>query len=233
MEYTEGITALHHAIETNQIDSIKQLFFHPDVDVNATDKYGRSASRLAIEYCRPECIEALLTHKDINIDIKDEQDITPLQIAKLLPDTTSNEKYSQYKRKFEHNIELLQSFASLEHQFQSNSTTLTSLAKTDFIGYAEYSQMTLIPKIVDNEDSEALNYILNNNLISANARDADGFTPLDYTARSDDTERFQLLLAQKDIIVNAQNNVEFTPLHYAAYNNKIESSKLLLAHPDN
>ena len=47
----EGRTPLHSAIEMNVPEAITQLVSHPDIDVNATFKYGRTPLRLAVEDC--------------------------------------------------------------------------------------------------------------------------------------------------------------------------------------
>ena len=52
---------------------IEQLFSNKDIDVNITDQCGCSPLHLVIECSRLKCVEALLTHKDINIHLKDEQ----------------------------------------------------------------------------------------------------------------------------------------------------------------
>ena len=223
MEDNKRRIPLHYDNDNDCESFVNILLSHSETDVNATEIYWNTPLHLAVEDCWTTCVQALLTHKDINIVIKDEQNRTPLQIAKLLLDATSNEKSSQYKRMYEHIVSLLQSFASSEHQFQSNSITSKPVTDRKSIEDDRYSYTKpLIHEVVNNEDSEALKYILDNNLINANARDIFRSTPLHYSVRSDDTERFKLLLAQKDIIVHAQNNVGFTSLHNVTKDNKID-----------
>ena len=73
-------------------------------------------SYMSVEDCNQKCVEALLTHKDISIHIKDEQGRTPLEIALLLIHVASDEMYSGYKPKFESIVTLLQGYPFSEHQ---------------------------------------------------------------------------------------------------------------------
>ena len=82
---------------------------------------------MRIELCYPKCIEALLTHKHISIHLKDEQGRTPLEIAELLIDVASDEKYSTSKQNYKRILAFLQSFSLSDHEIQNLSATVISM----------------------------------------------------------------------------------------------------------
>ena len=80
---------------------MKQLLSYETAEVNAIDEYILTLLHDAIEYCRSNCVEDLLTQKDIHIHIQDEKGRSTLEIAGLLIVASSHENYFEYKRKFE------------------------------------------------------------------------------------------------------------------------------------
>ena len=188
---------------------------------------------MAVESSNNLCVQELLTCKDINIHIKNKQHRTPLHTAELLLLLSSNERYSEYKQKYESIVSLLHTFAVSDHQMQSDSTTLNPVSPTDYPEETPFSpRRTLIHQTVTNQDYEALALILKHNLINVNARDAHLRTPLEVAVTIDNVDFIKLLLSVKDINVNAQDYYEYTPLYTAVLLRHYEHTKLLLAHPD-
>jgi ankyrin repeat protein len=82
---------------------------------------------------------------------------------------------------------------------------------------------------IENDNIEAIKYLLDNNLIDINFQDEDRWSLLMHASCYNYVEMVKLLLSYKNIDINCQNKWKDTALILASYwNNKIETVKLLL-----
>jgi len=81
----KGITPFHVAVEAGNSDWVKRLLLLPNIsiDTNATRGDGRSALFGAIEASKDAIFHSLLNYRQtqINVDLKDNLNITPLQLS--------------------------------------------------------------------------------------------------------------------------------------------------------
>lgn len=88
---TMGRTALHCAAENCAVECVR-LFIGADAEVNAETLGGMTALHLAVRAKATGAVQALLEHKDILVDIENNERQTPLmlcrdpEIAKLIED---------------------------------------------------------------------------------------------------------------------------------------------------
>jgi hypothetical protein len=81
-------------------------------------------------------------------------------------------------------------------------------------------------------NNEAIEYLLDNNLIDINIQENNGLTPLIFATWNNKIEIIKLLLSYNDININYQTVGKNTALIWVSYNNRIEIVKLLLNHLD-
>ena len=155
---------------------------------------------MAVEYCRPKCIEALLTYQDINKQMKDEEGGTPLQIAELLIEVASNKKYINYKKQYEDIVVLL----------EGNSLDNIDVLSDPLDEEESPQHPPLIHTAVENNDPDTLSHIIAHSLISVNARNFCRDTPLHCAVLQDKAECVRQLLAAQEVDANAQNKTGHT-----------------------
>ena len=78
--HQKGMTALHYACKSSNIEVVKLILNHGGFDINARAN-GKSCLFLACKHNRIDIVRLLLQQNDINYNIKTPRGVTPLMIA--------------------------------------------------------------------------------------------------------------------------------------------------------
>ncbi len=78
-----GLTPLHIACEQDHIWVVENLLKSENVDPNAVMRDKSTALHIACKKGYARCVAELLTHKDILTNLKDNNGVTPLQLAEI------------------------------------------------------------------------------------------------------------------------------------------------------
>lgn len=68
-------------IRSGNEEAVRLLLDRPEIDVNFQSRHGENALIEAVTYRRYEIAKTLICRRDINLDIVDERDRTPLIMA--------------------------------------------------------------------------------------------------------------------------------------------------------
>jgi ankyrin repeat protein len=72
----DGFTALQIAIHCRSGEAVLELLQTPGLDINAQDRFGSTALKSAVSLHLPAIVDALLSHRGIDLGLKDEADRT-------------------------------------------------------------------------------------------------------------------------------------------------------------
>jgi ankyrin repeat protein len=208
---------------------IRQLL-KKGVSPNAKNKYNETALHLATAYNKPNIVNILLKHKDINATVTDFHGYTPLQIA--------------LAKGFQHIVKLLQkkAFCSIRpHDINMALIIATVLGNSEQVIYL-LQQHNANPNAQNNRNTSALHYaVLHNqtkiiNILlkeqgtNANITDAQGYTPLQYALAQTNFKIANLIEKQNHVkITNYDINMA---LILASYVNNMQNINTLLKQID-
>ncbi|MBQ6516003.1 ankyrin repeat domain-containing protein, partial [bacterium] len=209
---SEGRTALHRAVEAQDIDEVEKLLQNPDVNVNLKDKEGCTALIRASYKRDASIVEKLLQRSDIDVNAQGNGENTALIWA-------SYSNISEVVDKL------------LEHPD-------IDIRKEDFTGRTAFEwarkngRFDMAAKILNYERGvdKRKNVIFVGPDI--NAKDKRGFTPLLNAVDKSDIKEVEKLLQNPNVDVNAQTPNGNTALMIAANRGEVEIVKKILEHPD-
>jgi hypothetical protein len=80
-----GDIPLVTAIEQKDLEKVKRLLAHPQIDVNKYDKEGKTPLYHVLDYQYPSLLKVLLQHPNIDVNKPDLEGRTPLYLAAASP----------------------------------------------------------------------------------------------------------------------------------------------------
>lgn len=246
-------TALISAAHPGNEEILKLLLKYPSIDVNVRDNKGGTALSYAVrwtqglkkehlqkpavmsifDFHQKPIVELLLKHPNIDVNMEDNNKLTPLMHATLLGRTKT--------------VELLLKHKDIEINKKGN-LDCTALMMAAAFGQPEIVKLlisqpgininlknqdgaTALHQAVMNGHEDVVKLLLEHLNIDVNAKSNDGFTVLISAAGNGRKGIVKLLLKHPKINVNEQENTGFTALLNAATNGHTEIVKMLLEYP--
>ena len=189
---------LLQAADKGDMDALKQAL-DAGAEVNATDNYGRTALVLAAQNVHIECLNALLTHKDIKVNLQNKGGFTALMMATAQGHTKCLDALLTHKD-IQVNLQI------------NNNDGWTALMMATAKGH-----------------TKCLKALLEHKDIQVNIQNKNGKTALMFAAQNGHTTCLEALLERSDVQVNLQDNYGRTALMLAAVYGHTECLKALLA----
>jgi E3 ubiquitin-protein ligase mind-bomb len=194
------------------------LFLEKSDDINAQNKVGDTALHWAI---RMECkiaTKALLNHKDVNVNVRNADNHTPLHFACLNWKNIPVDLFNLILEK------------STDLNAQYDGALLYAIRRESEIATKELLKHKDVSVNVKNNDNHTpLHFaswwkdipmdsfkIILEKTMDINAQDHGGDTALHFAIRRESEIKTKELLARKDVNVNVTNNYRSTPLHFAS-----------------
>jgi ankyrin repeat protein len=210
-------TALHKAVERNQITVIQTLLDHPRSEINQKDGKGETALHIAVRKNNLD-IAKLLIQKKAEINVKMPEGETPLSIAykannieilKLL--ILSNVEMGQL---------LLQAIEDERKELvQFLLTEAAQLIDPSIVQTNEASKKSALMLAVEKKQTETVSLLLGHPKINIHQTDSAGNKALHYAALENDQESVKMLM-KKGASIKDKNNTQKTPLQLAKETNR-------------
>lgn len=234
----EGLTALHHAVKSGQLDVVRWLLQN-EAPVNAvTDKGGFApvylagvALAVALKKGDPvkilnsfeilKCIlqaPSIVLHKRANfLGLMPEHHEITVLVTKLLNDMS--QVWFLFNKEGSEKIGMMTRFGHQLKDFKDKQADFLMMEAKALLGlngrYME-NQSTLLHYAVLNHYVDLTKALLEDPEIDVNVQDIDGYTPLHFALLYKDPAIVALLLQHKNIRVDLKSNTQEYPLHYAA-----------------
>ena len=90
-----NFTPLMIAVARGTLADVKELLKDKDINPNIQSLDGNTALHWAVRGIKPEAVEALCKHKDIDVSLKDKSERTPLNLAEYM---LANGEYTQQEK---------------------------------------------------------------------------------------------------------------------------------------
>jgi len=207
-----GETPLHYAAMNNDLNLMKLLLSHPNINVNIKNK----SCQTPIFFVRSkEALQLLLKHPFVDINTKNLDGNTLLHVT----DNKNMIKILLGDRRIDPNISNLEGDSALFTENVEKIKILLDFPRVN-VNHQDHNGFALLHKT---ENKEIINILLNQYNIDVNRQDNNGFSPIFYASY----DKLQLLLKNKKINVNIQNNNGNTFLHCC---NDIPNIKEILQH---
>jgi ankyrin repeat protein len=211
-----GFTALGLAVLRKREEIVDMLLQKGDTDVNTSNGNG-SALHLAVQSENYAALKLLLAHPDINPNVQNARDNTPLQEAVYAGDKVSVRLLLEHPRTDvnlgnlarvtplimavqECHIKIVRLLLKRSdiHADQKDRCGMTAFAWAAFLGRSRIAKMLLLRPDVD-----------------LNSRDGDGVTPLGLSVKAGSEDIAAFLLCRPDIDINATDDFGWTALAHA------------------
>ncbi|KAG2019280.1 hypothetical protein GB937_005194 [Aspergillus fischeri] len=235
-----GITPFALAVANGNIGIAKALLDTDRVNVNFRDAQGRTPLHHAVLSKHEPSVLLLLSRKEIDIQLQDESQCTPLwcatecgnlDAAQLLLMYGANPNICDYHRITPLNNAICQRDTAMVELLLNQD----DLVIPRHVGWAERAQPTLCAAVCVG-DANILRMLLCHMAEWVNTYNYDGYQPLLLAVRRGDSSMVKLLLSHKDIDVNkrgidinAKDEWGTTPLWWATKSGHCSVVKRLLA----
>ncbi|WP_257282754.1 ankyrin repeat domain-containing protein [Endozoicomonas sp. SESOKO1] len=179
------------------------------------------------------CLEELLANRELNVNVSDNNGVTPLMIAALWGKTERLKWLLDARADIYVNDQRGWTplhFAALSDRAEIVNMLLAvvpgiNVGKEDIYGY------TALHLAAENDSVEPLKVLLNTPGIRVNKKTNNGFTALHIAAMDENPDSVKALLVTPGIRVNKKSKKGWTALHLAAEYNSAKAIKALLATP--
>ncbi|EAY17214.1 ankyrin repeat protein, putative [Trichomonas vaginalis G3] len=210
--------------------SLSKYFLSHGANINAKDKYGKTALHYAAENNSKETVELLISH-GANINEKDNDGQTVLHYA-----ARSNRKeYIEFLISHGANINEKDKNGAtvLHYAARSNSKEIVELLISHGANINEKDNdgQTVLHYAAENNSKETVELLISHGA-NINEKDNDGLTALHIAAENNSKETVELLISH-GANINEKDKNGATALHYAAENNSKETVELLISHGAN
>ncbi|MEY4464105.1 MAG: hypothetical protein RLZZ81_1076 [Pseudomonadota bacterium] len=192
--------AFIYGIYHSNLEIINYLLSLEKTNINEKGTDDNTLLHHAIYSNKPEIVELLLKHGNIDINVKNFQGHTPLTLTISI--VGGNPTI----------VELLLKYQSI------------NVNEKDSNGY------TPLHQAINFNKPEIAELLINHSKVNVNEKDQYGDTPLHQAINSNKPEIVKLLLKHESIDVNEKNSNAYTPLHQAINSNKPEIAELLINH---
>ena len=234
------VTPTHATIPYDQEAADRGFVFAkiPDVDHNTVHHGGQRALHYATLWGWDSVIDALLSAKDIDPGLQDDNDCSPLHIAcywghekaaQALVDRGAWRVAAKTDKKGWHPLHLIakQENEGLAYSIIQQFHTLPST-----INLPSPEGSTFLHSVVRLGWEKIFELLLRNSMIDFRVHDAAGKTPMHYAAVMKNSHMVRTLLS-KGASTQDLDNSEKTALHYALDEGMLETVNILIAHGAN
>jgi ankyrin repeat protein len=220
-------TALHLASYWKDIPvDLFNFIFKKSTNLNAQNFNGHTAFHLAIFSTSEIATKALLTHEDVDVNIKNNYNETALHLASKWTDIPVDLFKIILEKSKEINSQDIMGDTALHYAIlrESEIATKELLVHSDVdVNVKNYNNnetaLHLACKWKD-MPMDLFKFILEKSTDVINAQDDEGWTALHYAIQNPKFHskiHVEELLKHKDVNVNVENNIKRTPLHLACY----------------
>lgn len=223
--YVEGQTLLHLATRSKDEVFLNDLLKQPNIDINKTNALGQTALHIACssEADSKKTIEVLLAQKNIDVNIRDKNNNTPLGI--IIKSTTEPIKpvFDNYQETHPYEDEpdiseeemLIDEYESKQISNRNYTELIELFLKHGLdINETYYEGETLLHIATRNKDEVFLNELLKRPNLDINKKtNTQKQTALHIAAKNLNINMVTQLLSYKTINVNARDQNNNTPLN--------------------
>ena len=196
-----GNTPLHIAIRHEQENTMVQLVWSKDSELNVQNKEGDTPLHIAVRQSKMSAIFRLLFHQQCNINVQNKEGDTPLHVAVTLSRTAAVSRMLTHQQC---NVNV--------HNKEGNTPLHTA------VRLSKQSRTAVVSELLAHQEC------------NINAHNKEGNAPLHVAVRWSKTVAVSELLAHWQCIVNVQNVEGDTPLHVAVRLSRKAAVSQLLAH---
>ena len=189
-----GLTPLHRAVHSNDLEKVKELLENPDIDMNVQDNYGKTPLMKALLYGNNDIAKEILEHSEVDTGIKDKRSKTASELA----DTYGKMLISRHERKF-----------------GKRQTVTTEDINTVINAVEPLLKQTALHTAINKHDIDIVEELLRNPYIDVNAQNFVGNTPLMVAVTNNDKEMVEKILEHPDVDVNKRDKINDIALDIA------------------
>ena len=185
---------------------LKLLLAQPSIEVNLADDQGKTALHVAAHSGSIDAVKLLLDDKRVDVNCKDNRQITPLIMAAGKPE----------------NIEIFKLLLADRR------------VEVNWVAPASNGDVTALMCAAGKSNAEAAKHLLDDLRVDVNWMNSRGNSALHVAAAApkSNLKLVELLLAHERVNVNCKlGSLGTTVLHMAAAKNNLEVTKLILAEP--
>lgn len=214
--YYEGEALLHIATRSKDEVFLNDLLKQPGIDSNTTNAIGQTALHIACssEAGSKKMIEVLLAQKNIDVNIRDENNNTPLGI--IIKSTTEPTKPISENYSPIHIVE--------EEKLLMDEYDVPDISQEEML-IAEYED-----KQISNRNYTKLIELFLKHGLDINTTYSNSKTLLHYAVKDQNLDLVEILLKQPNLKINQPNTQGQTALHIAAKNLNINMVTQLLSY---
>lgn len=210
-------TPLGMLCEKGEVDLVKELLQHEQIDVNLIGEDFETPLYLASKNGHLACVQALLKRDEINLNYSKPNGETALSIACKNNHSQVVRALSEHENT-EINLAGYQGETALSIACQNSAVELVQILlkhKKINVNCLTYKRESPLFLACQNEQQETLKLLLQQKNIDLNIANEDGKTALYLACESGKLNLVKILLKEKNIIVNQADNFGDTPLNVA------------------